>query len=173
MSDFSHLDGSGEARMVDVGDKDVTHREAVARGFVYMSESTLERLIDGEVEKGDVSQVARIAGVMGGKKTSDLVPLCHPLPLEDIDLDFRARPDEQALEIRAVASCHAKTGVEMEALTAVSVAALTVYDMCKSVDSAMHVGDVHLAEKTGGQSGDFTHPDPPGPAGPPDDPGEA
>lgn len=152
--------------MVDVGDKDVTHRVAVARGFVYMAESTLDRLVEGEVEKGDVSQVARIAGIMGAKQTSDLVPLCHPLPLEDVDLDFRARPDEPALEIRASASCHGKTGVEMEALTAVSVAALTVYDMAKSVDKGMHVGDIHLVEKTGGQSGDFTHPDPPGPPAP-------
>ena len=173
MSDFSHLDDAGDARMVDVGDKDVTHRIAVARGFVYMADSTLQQLVDGDVEKGDVSQVARIAGIMGSKKTSDLIPLCHPLPLEDVDLDFQPRPDESALEIRARASCHGKTGVEMEALTAVSVAALTVYDMVKSVDKSMHVGDIHLVEKTGGQSGDFTHPDPPGPPPADADPEEA
>lgn len=173
MSDFSHLDDSGDARMVDIGDKEVTERRATARGWVHMSSETLERLQDGNLDKGDVSQVARIAGIMGAKETPDLIPLCHQIPIDDIDLEFAPAPEEGALEIVARGSCHAKTGLEMEVLTAVSVAALTVYDMCKSVDSTMHIGDVHLVDKTGGQSGDFEHPDPPGPEGELDEaPGE-
>ena len=151
--------------MVDVGDKDMTRRRAVARGFVHMSRETLERIEEGEIEKGEVSQVARIAGIMGAKRTSELIPLCHQIPLDSVSLELSANLDEQALEIVAVATCGAKTGVEMEALTGVSVAALAVYDMCKAVDSTMSIGEVHLVEKTGGSSGDFRHPDPPGPGG--------
>lgn len=162
MSDFTHLDDSGDARMVDVGDKDVTRRRAVARGFVYMQSETLEAICrEGGVEKGEVDQVARIAGIMGGKKTSDLIPLCHAIPIDHLDVSFEPHHEEQALEIVAEAATDAKTGVEMEALSAVNTAALTVYDMCKSMDREMYIGDVHLARKEGGSSGDFSHPDPP------------
>lgn len=172
MGDFTHLDESGDAQMVDVGDKETTDREAVARGWVYMSTSTLEALDDARIEKGEVDQVARIAGIQGAKRTSELVPLCHQIPLDKVSVEFAPNHDENALEIVARASCSAKTGVEMEALTAVSTAALTVYDMCKARDRSMAIGDIHLAEKTGGSSGRFEHPEPPGPAPRVDD-GEA
>ena len=166
MSEFSHLNESGEAQMVDVGDKDVTQRRAVARGYIYMQRQTLQRVLDSEIEKGEVTQVARVAGIMGAKETSDLIPLCHQIPLDNVAVRFQPREDVHALEIEAEASCGAKTGVEMEALTGVSVAALTIYDMCKGVDSTMHIGEIHLVSKTGGRSGDFEHPHPPTPSKP-------
>jgi cyclic pyranopterin phosphate synthase len=162
MSDFSHLEESGDAQMVDVGQKDVTERRAVARGFVYMEESTARAIAGGEVSKGEVGQVGRIAGIMGAKKTPDLIPMCHPIGLEDVAVRIYPRPEDGAVEIVAETAATAKTGVEMEALTAVSTAALTVYDMCKSADRSMHVGDIHVVDKQGGASGRFAHPDPPG-----------
>ncbi len=164
MSQFSHLDDGNEARMVDVGDKEANDRAAVARGYVYMASETLQRLQAGAFAKGEVAQVSRIAGIMGAKRTSELIPLCHAIPIDDVELELAPCPEAGAVEITARGRCHAKTGLEMEVMTAVSVAALTIYDMCKSVDAAMRIGDIHLVEKTGGSSGPFTHPDPPGPA---------
>ena len=163
MGDFSHLDDSGDAQMVDVGGKDVTQRRAVARGWVYMQEETLDAIATEALEKGEVRQVSRIAGIMGAKRTDELIPLCHQLPLENVDLQFGLHREAGAMEILATVGCSAKTGAEMEALTAVSTAALTIYDMCKGLDRAMSIGDVHLVRKTGGSTGDFRHPDPPGP----------
>ena len=163
MSDFSHIDESGKAGMVDVGDKSATDRVAVARGFVYMSDATLEAVEQRRIVKGEVLQVARTAGIMGAKRTYELIPMCHLLPLDNVKVAFRPMTDAGGLAIEARARCHGKTGVEMEAITAVSVAALTVYDMCKSMDKSMHIGDIHLVEKTGGKSGDFRHPQAPGP----------
>ncbi len=163
MSDFSHIDESGKAGMVDVGDKAQTDRIAVARGFVHMSDETLEAIEKRRIVKGEVLQVARVAGIMGAKRTFELIPMCHLLPLDNVKVAFRAMPEAGGLAIEAKARCQGKTGVEMEALTAVSIAALTVYDMCKSMDKAMHIGDIHLVEKTGGKSGDFVHPNAPGP----------
>ena len=160
MGDLTHLDADGAARMVDVSAKDVTLRRAVARGRVRMQPDTLARISAGAMPKGDVYQVARIAGIMAAKRTGDLLPLCHPLGLESVRVDFR--PDgDAAVANEAEVAVEARTGVEMEALTAVSVAALTLYDMCKAVDKTMVIEGVHLAEKTGGRSGTFTHPDPP------------
>lgn len=165
MSDkeLSHIDQSGRATMVDVGDKDNTDRVARARGFVYMADETLAAIRESRIVKGEVLQVARIAGIMGAKHTSELIPMCHLLALDNVSVAFKPAPDDGGIAIEATARCHGKTGVEMEALTAVSVAALTVYDMCKAIDKAMHIGDIHLIEKTGGKSGPFRHPDAPGP----------
>ena len=153
-SKLTHVDASGAARMVDVGGKPDTEREAVARGRVSMRAETLALVRANAFDKGDVLGVARIAGIMGGKDTSRLIPLCHPLPLHKIDVDFQLNDAASAVEITATARTTGKTGVEMEALTAVSVAALTVYDMCKAVDRGMRIEAVRLVRKTGGQSGD-------------------
>jgi cyclic pyranopterin phosphate synthase len=152
---LSHLDDAGRARMVDVSAKADTVRGAVARGSVRMRPETLALIASGGVEKGDVIAVARLAGIMAAKRTHELIPLCHPLLLTDIDVQIA--PDEamSALEIEATVRSTGKTGVEMEALTAVSVAALTVYDMCKAVDRGMRIESVRLAHKTGGKSGDI------------------
>jgi cyclic pyranopterin phosphate synthase len=163
MSDFSHIDNSGKAGMVDVGAKQVTQREAVARGFVYMAAETLEAVSKRRIVKGEVLQVARVAGIMGAKRTWELIPMCHALPLDKVGVRFRLMPEAGGIAIEAVARCSAKTGVEMEALTAVTVAGLAVYDMCKGMDKTMSIGAVHLAKKTGGKSGEFRHPEPPGP----------
>ena len=151
---LTHIDESGAAQMVDVGWKPDTRREAVARGMVAMRRETLALIESNGFEKGDVLGVARIAGIMGGKNTSQLIPLCHPLPLNKIGVEFRLDADACGVEITATARTTGKTGVEMEALTAVSVAALTIYDMCKAVDRAMRIEGVRLVRKTGGQSGD-------------------
>ena len=152
---LTHLDEQGRARMVDVGEKPITVREAVARGEVRMQVETLRLIAQGGVPKGDVLAVARVAGIMAAKRTHELVPLCHPLPISFIGLEFdlREEADVGLVAIEATARTSAQTGVEMEALTAVSVAALTIYDMCKAVDRAMRVTDVRLARKSGGQSG--------------------
>ncbi len=163
MSEFSHIDESGKAGMVDVGGKEPTRRQAVARGFVYMRAETLAAINQRRIVKGEVLQVARIAGIMGSKRTAELIPMCHLLALDKVGVSFKPMADAGGLAIEAFARCHGKTGVEMEALTAVSVAALTVYDMCKGLDKTMHIGAIHLVEKTGGKSGDFSHPRPPGP----------
>lgn len=152
---LSHLDDSGNARMVDVGAKDITARVAVAKGRVAMQPETLRLVREGGLEKGDVVAVARLAGVMAAKRTSDLVPLCHPVPLTQITVDIEESGDGGGLEITATANATWKTGVEMEALTAVTVAGLTVYDMCKAVDRAMRIESVRLVRKTGGKSGDY------------------
>ena len=151
---LTHIDESGAAQMVDVGDKPDTQREAVARGSVRMRPDTLALIESNAFDKGDVLGVARVAGIMGGKNTSQLIPLCHPLPINKIGVDFRLDADARAVEITATARTTGKTGVEMEALTAVTVAALTIYDMCKAVDRAMRIENVRLVRKTGGQSGD-------------------
>ena len=152
MSELSHFDAAGASRMVDVGDKPVTRRTARASGRVRMAAATLARITAGRGAKGDVLEVARLAGIMAAKRTADLVPLCHPLQLESVAVDFAA-PDESTLAIEAVVQVEAKTGVEMEALVAVSVAALTVYDMCKSIDRGMTMDTIRLEEKQGGRSG--------------------
>jgi len=149
---FSHLSAVGEARMVDVGNKAVTRREARAEARVVMNARTLESILAGELPKGDVFAAARLAGIMGAKKTADLIPLCHPLPIDGIDLQITPQLPDQVL-VTAVVRTTGKTGVEMEALTAVSVAALTLYDMCKSADRGMVIKDICLLEKSGGKSG--------------------
>lgn len=159
MSDqkLSHFDDLGRSRMVDVGDKPVTDRFARAAGRIKMLPSTLARIRDRSVDKGDVLSVARLAGILGAKKTSDIIPLCHPLPISSVNVDFRFA-DEQYLEVEAQVKVSAKTGAEMEALTAVTTAALTVYDMCKSIDREMELLDFKLIEKRGGKSGHFLNP---------------
>ena len=152
---LTHLDDQGNAKMVDVGDKDVTSREAVARGHVSIQPETLRLIKEGLMKKGDVLIIAQLAGIMGAKKTSELIPLCHPLPLDRVDVDLELDEKEGRINITATAKTTARTGVEMEALTAVSVAALTLYDMCKSVDRGMRIEAVRLVKKSGGSSGDI------------------
>ena len=160
-SELSHLDERGHARMVDVSSKDVTAREATARGRVLMRAETLALIVEGGMPKGDVLATARIAGIMAAKRTHDLIPLCHPLPISAITVDLTptdpgsATSGEPAIEIAATVRTTSQTGVEMEALTAVSVAALTVYDMCKAVERTMQISDVRLVAKSGGRSGDY------------------
>jgi cyclic pyranopterin phosphate synthase len=151
---LTHFDERGAARMVDVGGKPVTRREAVAVGRITMEPETLRVILDGTSSKGDVIGVARLAGVMAAKRTDELIPLCHSLPLSSVELEFEPVGDS-VLAVRAQCIVEAKTGVEMEALTAVSVACLTVYDMCKSVDRGMEIGGIHLESKSGGRSGDW------------------
>jgi cyclic pyranopterin phosphate synthase len=153
MSDLTHLDERGRARMVDVSEKAETVRIATARGRVLMRPTTLDLIRTGGVKKGDVLAIAQVAGVMGAKKTSELIPLCHPLALTSVTVDFT--PSERGLEATATAALEGRTGVEMEAMTAVSVALLTIYDMGKALDKAMVIGDIRLIEKTGGKSGDW------------------
>lgn len=152
---LTHIDQSGNASMVDVSAKPDTERIAIAVGSVAMQPETLRLVADNAFDKGDVLAVARIAGIMGAKQTSNLIPLCHPLPLSRIAVDFDLDEDANAVRITAEAKTTGRTGVEMEALTAVSIAALTIYDMCKAVDRAMRVEGVRLTRKSGGQSGDY------------------
>ncbi|MBU1341302.1 MAG: cyclic pyranopterin monophosphate synthase MoaC [Proteobacteria bacterium] len=156
MTDFTHLDKDGRVRMVDVGDKTETRRTAIAVGKISMEKDTLDRIMDAKVKKGNVLEAARIAGVMAAKKTSDLIPMCHPLNITHARIDFSFDTKHQAIDIEAEVSLTGKTGVEMEALTAVSIAALTIYDMCKSYDKAMKISDIHLRSKSGGKSGTYT-----------------
>ena len=151
--ELTHFDAEGRARMVDVSDKDVTARVAIARGSVEMEAATLDRIRQGAIKKGDVLAVARLAGIMAAKRTHDLIPLCHHLALTAVEVDLRAVPERNAVDIEATVKTTGRTGVEMEALTAVSVAALTVYDMCKAIDRAMRITDIRLAHKSGGKSG--------------------
>jgi cyclic pyranopterin phosphate synthase len=153
---LSHIDDAGRARMVDVTAKDETLRVAVAKGRVVMQPETLRLLLRGEIAKGNVLTTAQVAGTMAAKKTSELIPMCHPLLLTGIDVELTADEATNAIEITATVRTTGKTGVEMEALTAVSVAALTVYDMCKAVDRGMRVDGVRLISKTGGKSGDWS-----------------
>jgi cyclic pyranopterin phosphate synthase len=152
MDELSHFDESGASRMVNVGQKQVTRRLARASGLVRMSTETLSLIRDKRAAKGDVLEVARLAGIMASKRTADLIPLCHPLPIESVTIDF-AFESEQTLRIEATVQVEAKTGIEMEALTAVSVAALTVYDMCKGLDRSITIERIQLEEKSGGRSG--------------------
>lgn len=152
---LTHFDSEGKAIMVEVGEKTPTRRIAVARGEVRMQEATLSRILDRRVEKGDVFAIARIAGIMAAKKTPELIPLCHPLLLTSVALEFTPFPGEGRVEIEATVKLTGTTGVEMEALTAVAVAALTIYDMCKAVDKEMVIGAVRLQEKQGGKSGHY------------------
>ena len=154
VTELTHFDDQGRTRIVDVGAKEVTSRMARASGLVQLSPSTLVLLRDRKMAKGDVLEVAQLAGIMGAKRTSDLIPLCHPLPLDGVCMSFEF-PDDASIRIEAEAKTTARTGVEMEALTAVAVAALTIYDMCKSVDRAIVIGQIRLEEKSGGRSGHF------------------
>lgn len=152
---LTHIDERGKARMVDVGAKAPTEREAVARGRVLMKKETLDLILANEVKKGDVLGVARVAGIMAAKRTGELIPLCHPLNITSVTVDFEPVADPPAIEITATAKVTSQTGVEMEAMTAVSVAALTVYDMCKAADKGMVLTEIRLMKKTGGKSGTY------------------
>jgi len=154
-SRLSHIDDSGRARMVDVSPKDETMRVAVARGRVLMQQETLRLLLRGEIAKGNVLTTAQVAGIMAAKHTHELIPMCHPLLLTGIDVDLTPDEGANSVEITATVRTTGKTGVEMEALTAVTVAGLTVYDMCKAVDKGMHIDSVRLVRKSGGKSGDY------------------
>jgi cyclic pyranopterin phosphate synthase len=161
--DLSHFDDRGASRMVDVADKPVTKRSARASGRVVMQPATLARIRNRELTKGDVLEVARLAGIMAAKRTGELIPLCHPLLLEAVSIDF-SFPDERSIVIAAEVRITARTGVEMEALTAVSIAALTIYDMCKAIDREIVIEQIQLEEKSGGRSGHFVREVPPRPA---------
>ena len=152
---FSHTDGEGRARMVDVSGKPLTQREAVATGSVYMKPTTLRLIVSNAVEKGDVIAVAKVAGIMAAKKTGELIPMCHPLNITHISVDVKISRKNNKLDIESRVKTTGQTGVEMEALTAVSAAALTIYDMCKAVDKEMKISDIMLLEKRGGKSGEF------------------
>ena len=152
---LSHLDASGSAVMVDVSEKPVTAREATAHGIITMNAEAFAAVQSGTVKKGDVLGVARIAGIMAAKRTSELIPLCHPLPLSKLTVDFHLLPEQQAVEAVCTARTIGVTGLELEALTGVSAALLTIYDMCKAVDKGMELGEIHLVEKTGGKSGHY------------------
>ncbi|MFO7482754.1 cyclic pyranopterin monophosphate synthase MoaC [Oceanibaculum nanhaiense] len=155
MSGFTHFDEQGKAVMVDVSAKDETERVATATGSITMQPETLALILEGGVKKGDVLSVARLAGIMGAKRTPDLIPLCHPLALTSVKVELKADPARNAVDIEATCKLKGRTGVEMEALTAVSIAALTVYDMCKAVDRGMRIGDIRLVHKSGGKSGTY------------------
>jgi cyclic pyranopterin phosphate synthase len=155
MSEFTHFDAKGDAHMVDVSAKAETERVAVATGRITMQKATLDKIMAGDMKKGDVLSVARLAGIMGAKRTPDLIPLCHPLNLTSVGVELSCDPDTSSVEITATTKITGRTGVEMEALTAVAVAALTVYDMCKAVDRGMQIGDIRLLHKSGGKSGTY------------------
>jgi cyclic pyranopterin phosphate synthase len=156
MSRLSHLDAAGNAHMVDVSEKDVTSRSATARATVEMQPETLALILEGKAKKGDVIATARIAGIMAAKKTHELIPLCHPLMITKVTVDFTPDVEASSIDVSATVKVEGKTGVVMEALTACSVACLTLYDMCKAVDRGMKISNLRLVEKTGGKSGHFT-----------------
>jgi len=155
MQDFTHFNEQGRAKMVDVGEKSITGRTAVAAGRVLVNADTFELIRNGGMKKGDVLTVAQVAGVMGAKRTPDLIPMCHPILIDGIDLQLSLDSEQRSVEIVASVRCDGRTGVEMEALTAVSVAALTVYDMCKAVQKDIRITDIRLLKKTGGVHGDY------------------
>ena len=155
MAEFTHFDKQGKAVMVDVSGKDITERTATATGRVVMLPETIRMIVEGAVSKGDVLSVARLAGIMGAKRTPDLIPLCHPLALTSVTVDLTVDEARNAVDITATCKLKGRTGVEMEALTAVAVAALTIYDMCKAVDRGMQIADIRLTRKAGGKSGEF------------------
>jgi len=163
VAEWTHMDAQGRARMVDVGSKETTARQAVARGSVYMQAATLRAIVEQQVAKGDVLQVARIAGIMGTKQTPALIPMCHPLEITNVEVDLWPDPERSRVCIEARVRNVGRTGVEMEALTAVTVAGLTVYDMCKSFDRQMRLSDIELLYKSGGKSGEYAHPEYPTP----------
>lgn len=156
--EFTHFDRQGNALMVDVGDKSETKREAVAKGSIFMGRECFEMVKEGIMAKGDVLGVARVAGIMGAKKTSDLIPLCHILNLTKLSVDFSFKEENMEIEAACTARTTGRTGVEMEALTGVTVALLTIYDMCKAVDKTMEIGSIYLEHKSGGKSGEFLNP---------------
>jgi cyclic pyranopterin phosphate synthase len=158
MTQWTHMDAQGRARMVDVSPKEVTARQAVAQGYVYMQPPTLRAIVEQQVAKGDVLQVARIAGIMAAKQTASLIPMCHPLELTSVAVELVPEPESSRIRIEARVHNIGRTGVEMEALTAVTVAGLTVYDMCKSLDRGMRLSDIELLHKSGGKSGVYVHP---------------
>lgn len=155
MTDFTHIDEKGQVRMVDVSEKAETVRTATAEARIEMKPETFRRIYDKEIKKGNVLETARIAGVMAAKRTGELIPMCHPIPITHAQVDFLPEPDTHTIRISATARTVGQTGVEMEALTAASVAALTIYDMCKAIDREMTVKEIRLMEKSGGKSGDF------------------
>ena len=158
MSKFTHLDSDGNAIMVDVSEKPQTERMAIAKGEVLIAAKTMKMIIAEELQKGDVLSVAQLAGIMGAKRTSDLIPLCHPLNLSSVEVELSCDPLRNAVDITATCKLTGQTGVEMEALTAVSLAALTVYDMCKAVDKEMRIANIRLVQKSGGRSGVYKSP---------------
>ena len=152
---LNHFDENGNAIMVDVSGKDVTYRTAVATGEIHVGDAIMDAVKEGSVKKGDVLGVARVAGIMGVKKTSELIPMCHPLPIQKCAVDYELEEEKGIIRVFCTVKTQGKTGVEMEALTGVQVALLTIYDMCKAIDKHMVMSDIHLVEKTGGKSGDF------------------
>jgi len=154
-NEFTHIDSEGRLRMVDVGEKEVTHREARAQATVILARETLERILDLKMPKGNVFEAARLAGILAAKKTSDLIPLCHPIQLTEIKIDFSSDPEKSQIFISSQVKTRDRTGVEMEALVAVTHAALTIYDMCKAVDRGMKITDTQLTYKIGGRSGTY------------------
>ncbi|MEC8417692.1 MAG: cyclic pyranopterin monophosphate synthase MoaC [Pseudomonadota bacterium] len=156
MSTFSHLNAGGEANMVDVSDKDVTKREATAEGYLYVNDDVITQISEAKIAKGDVFAVARVAGIQGAKRCSDLIPLCHPLALSKVDVNFEIEPDQSRIRATCFCKLSGKTGVEMEALTGVNVALLTLFDMCKAIDPAMRLDGIKVLEKKGGKTGHWT-----------------
>lgn len=156
MSTFSHLNAGGEANMVDVSDKDVTKREATAEGFLYVNDDVITQISEAKIAKGDVFAVARVAGIQGAKRCSDLIPLCHPLALSKVDVNFEIEPAQSRIRATCFCKLSGKTGVEMEALTGVNVALLTLFDMCKAIDPAMRLDGIKVLEKKGGKTGYWT-----------------
>ncbi|MDO4275150.1 MAG: cyclic pyranopterin monophosphate synthase MoaC [Eubacteriales bacterium] len=157
--EFSHFDDRGNAVMVDVSEKNITSRTATAVGSIYVGKEIMEAVTGGSVKKGDVLGVARVAGIMGVKRTSDLIPMCHPLPIQKCTVDYELDESEGAVRVYCTVKTEGKTGVEMEALTGVQIVLLTIYDMCKAIDKHMVMSDIHLVEKRGGKSGNFRYED--------------
>jgi cyclic pyranopterin phosphate synthase len=155
MAQLTHFDKKGKAKMVDVSEKKETLREAIVRGSIYMKPETFKKIMSGDIAKGDVLSVAKVAGIMAAKKTSDIIPMCHPLNLSHVEINFFPCEKESRIDIEAKTKIKAKTGVEMESFLAVSVAGLTIYDMCKAIDRGMRLSDIHLVKKSGGKSGTY------------------
>lgn len=155
MVEFTHINEQGRARMVDVSEKEDTERVAVARGSIYMKRETLDRIREGTIKKGDVLSVAQVGGILGAKSTPNIIPMCHPINISGCDISFAVDLENSKIDIEAKTKTVGKTGIEMEALTAVSIAALTIYDMCKAVDREMTISNIMLIKKSGGKSGDF------------------
>ena len=155
LESLTHINEEGYAKMVDVSEKEETIREAIAKGSIYMNRNTIMAIVEGKIKKGDVLSVAQIGGIMGAKSTSDIIPMCHNINIYGADLDFHVDENNSKIDIIATVRTVGVTGVEMEALTSVSIAALTIYDMCKAIDKEMVISDIHLVKKTGGRSGDF------------------
>ncbi len=165
MAKLTHFDKKGRAKMVDVSKKTETVREAVVRGSVFMNSKTLKKILSGDIAKGDVFSVAKVAGIMAAKKTSEIIPMCHPLNLSHVEIDFLPFKEESRIDIEAKVKIKARTGVEMEGFAAVAAAGLTIYDMCKAIDRGMVISDIHLVKKTGGKSGTYTSKNLPSPDG--------